>query len=325
MENTTRIAPVPPGREQTYFWASDHTVLFLRNVPDQSHYAASLLNCRTQEEQPLQTLNAKLGTAMSARPMRLRCFDTNGKLIEPERTLYLPPACALSPDGNVLLWRRGPLRSRQAWAAATLDGAELAEWSDPVRGNGHPLWLRDSRQWLEVVDQCGSESWRFTHARIHSLDTPGESLAIRLTGTASGLLLGLTQDQRLLTFDPNLRKPVQEVTCFLMGLGPRVAVTEELRIPLPALTQTQEAELSPQGDRLAWTLCNVPDREPMTFWISDLKGDGMRQVGSVPVLETRWGPDLKRRGSEYPSQLRWTPDGNRLSFLYDSGLWTVDV
>ena len=325
MENITRVAKVAPGREQTYFWASDHSVLFLRNVQGQPYYAAALLDIHTQTEQPLNALNAILGESMSAIPMHVHYVDETGKQTEPMQVVYPPPPCNLSPDGQWLLWQRRSWRS-STWVAFALDSARQIEWpkqNQVACGDGEPFWMQDNRQWVELIQRYDRNEWRFIQAIIHSLDAPTTSQSIRLTGTAGGLALGVTHENRLLIAD-YVNDPIREARCFLMELHPQVAVTTEYTISLPVgPTHINQIVLSPQGDRLAWVLGSVLDRENIGFWVSDLKGAQMHQIGSVPVLETRRGPRQEKTGLDWPQELCWRPDGKQLSFLYDGALWTV--
>jgi len=58
----------------------------------------------------------------------------------------------------------------------------------------------------------------------------------------------------------------------------------------------------------------------ISLWVSDLRGQQMHEVGSVPH-----GNDFNPGNRENPNYAQWLPDGKTLSFLAKGAVWTVSA
>ena len=103
-------------------------------------------------------------------------------------------------------------------------------------------------------------------------------------------------------------------------------------IEFPPDTMPFAGWISPDGNRLVWTLLRaystppifdgifrllgMRDRVTEELWTSQLNGQGMHEVGFI---------DCNENDHSYSDSIRWTPDGKKLSFIYKDELWTIPV
>ncbi|HZP82654.1 MAG TPA: hypothetical protein VFB21_13525 [Chthonomonadaceae bacterium] len=289
-----------------YFWESDRSILSFRSA-GRGGLQAFRVNVATGSARPLMTLNRRLRGAASS-----------------------PAQWRLSPDGRWLVWQN--LRSPGAcWTASTLDGLQNVTWPIPRPTGGPstfmgtmntsgPLWLSDNRRWVEFVpNQAGVQPW------MHRLD--GKSVrGPRITGPLPWPM-GVNAQDRVVSL--NFRRGAT-LTINEYGLTPGAAPPRAFTVRLPGGMQTEsEAELSPQGDRLAYILRTasasplqrlltwlVPPADNRayyrdTLWVSRADGSEMRKLGE--------------EGGGTLTGLMWMPNGRRISFFCQDKLYTLPV
>lgn len=330
---------VGKDRDATYFWISETEVLWLQHAtwhdqPTQripihalrarrepGHYEAVLLNTVTRSKEPLTVFNARYASLLTASFLTVNSDDGL------EATLHsLPPDCALSPDGQRLLWRGANLNGRPGWTAATLDGSRQWVWADANEDASGPLlWQPDGCHWVELVrtDRFGRSLP--TQAKVRSLDDPQMLQCIRITGVQDGLALGMTRDPFLLLYDPGDSYALRSLVRFwTVGLNASVAFTREYAITLPEPARIAELALSREGDSLAWLLCG---EKPDTYalWISDVRGRQFRKGGTLRSNLSKTPGAVDALQYDWPHALRWTPGGRVVSFLLQGTLYTYDV
>jgi hypothetical protein len=111
-----------------------------------------------------------------------------------------------------------------------------------------------------------------------------------------------------------------------------------IRLPQGEHYPTEDVELSPPGDRLAWLIHIMAEpslvQRMLSRWMPWLEARSHIELRTTKLD----GSDVNRIGyielhylqpyeDDYagPGGLRWLPDGRRLSFVYQGGLWTVPV
>src|SRR5579884_2324832 len=322
LEGAVWAADTENELEETYFWASDQQALFLQHVPESLYFQALLVDAGSGRKTLPEAFNARFSALLTAKIMHVRFADDPNR----HETHYLPPKCALSPDGKRLVW----LSQNQKWIAARLDAADKVEW--PRAGKtvpGFALWMFDSRHWVECVEDYHNDAFTIPRAIFHDLEAPRANQTVQFTGLPDGLPLGITHDNHVLLYkqdfaDRTTRKVKPQVDFYEASLDGESASVRDYSISWPQSMRVWDMALSRQGDRLAWRL--MPDdleRATCEIWTSDLRGEARRKIGQVKNL-TRLTGDRSIR-SPFPVKLRWLPDGKRLSFLYDNALWTVPV
>ncbi len=107
------------------------------------------------------------------------------------------------------------------------------------------------------------------------------------------------------------------------------APEKHFSVRLPGHTTTLELILSPHADRVALLqLFLEPSPYPWMRWLHVYPGskqietiwEGQLDEGSLSQV----GPGVDATSTSV-LEIRWTPDGKRLSFLYDSALYTMPV
>lgn len=247
----------------------------------------------------------------------------------------------LSPDGK--------------WVAATANAFDGSGWPGPTQeitsvdgqhqfswaaleytNNGTPpkaqarlVWLPDSRRWLK------SESTG--EVRMNSLDAPDRGGIPLALPAGIYALIGVTPDYRLIASDTlgNVSKPI---TLYEIGLYPNPTPGRKFTVMMPDGAEIRDIALSPQGDRLAWSLFSkrvppmraflakllpslVKNATPsygISLWTSRTDGKELRELGFQEVKPN--DPALPE-----PVDLRWTPDGKRLSFRYKEALYVMSA
>ncbi len=277
-----------------YFWISNREILSFRQV-GRGNVQAYRVDIATGGARPLLALNRSLrGTVTDTAQWRL------------------------SPDGKWLVWPN--LRtSIPRWVASSLDDSRTITW--PVLGNrpSGPLWLPGNNRWVEFafVGYNGAQPW------IHNLD--GTTERGPLINGAFRWPMGITATARVVSLEMDSNEALQGDTYSLVSSS---APPQTFTISLPRGTQsTVEAELSPQGDRLAYLLrserqsaiqrflhtlipgVDAPTINQYSLWVSRLDGSGAHRIGDEE------GPTV--------TGLLWTPDGKRLSFFCNNNLYTI--
>jgi GlpG protein len=323
MQQAVQIGPADDERNETYFWISSGELLVLKPAEEGAHYQAFRLPA-TGALSPLTAFNDNYREKLQGVAMRVMHED------EPPETVYHPPACALSPDGTWFLWRAGGNAIFSSWIAATLDGARHLTWTEAKAkiGTTDACWLPGSCGWVELVQGYDERkrAYHFTLARVHSLDDPHESRGVRLTGMPGGLLLGVSREQRLLTYNYEMQTATDRISLFEAGLDAAAGAARRSVVRMPRKGHLWEVTLSPRGDRLAWVIGDeYPIRSPRplySLWVSDLRGEEMRPVGQTAA---RFRKANGREHYSWPREVRWTPDERRLSFAFDGGLYAIAV
>ena len=325
----TRIAALPSGYAR-YEWVSDHEIMMF------SPYLSV----------PIVRLDTRTGAAVAM-----------GGLLE--RFAKWRFEFTASPDGARGIW--GGLDGQNfLMPLPFLDGSFTTK-RNAKQGRfwvaaTYPVWLQDDSHWLQLF-------WheRSLHAIVQGVDSHGiiRQISIgnpkgtRINGAPTARLLGCTQSGNLLAIPTGRAVPrnpasLGKMDFFEFSLNGGPARLREYTVNIPvapyhwdaAIPFSNEVELSPHGDRLAW-MVHVMEEEPplrklLSRWLRSL------QIPPCPRAELRTsrldGSDMKVIGYLHyrdknkkwhdevvPHGLHWLPDGTRVSFAYDGALWTVSA
>jgi hypothetical protein len=310
-----QTAAVTVGLDEQYFWRDDHTLLFLRHIPDHTVFHAVLVDAATGQQTLPDEFNAKHSASMPGRRMIVTIQGS------PKReTHYIPPVAALSPDQKWLLWRNNA-SNHSSWVAATLEGQQEWMHSNPKEISNHPFWMPDSLHWVELVSRYVDDHYEIPLAQEYRLGEATPVRTIDIRGLQDGLFVGLRQDGMVMLHHHrhSMREPVRQIDLSLVGLAGETAVAQSLSIPIPVAYMAMDVTLSPQGDRLAWILLQGGERPWLyTLTIADADGAHARSIATAEEVRSR----------EYfscPNALRWLPDGKQVSFDYNGAIHTIAV
>ena len=235
---------------------------------------------------------------------------------EPPHTEYHLFSCALSPDGQWLVW----LHNNTTWFAARLDGSRQLQWPAASRYGGECAWLPDSQQWVELVQTYQQDAYRFSKAIVHSTAHPPNPRKVIINSVADGILEGVAGNSLLVVnFDPASEGAQIRMTEFSLA-GP-VAKPEVVTAHPPQIGAVFGVAPSPARNQLAWVTLS-DDRGRYALWLSNVQGKDWQQVGSGPLEMVKQGNGVRLY---WPQAVQWTPDGTKLSFIYKNALWVVPV
>lgn len=278
-----------------YFWESDRSILSFRSA-GRGGVQAFRVNVATGSSRPLMTLNRTLRGSASATSL-----------------------WRLSPDGKWLIWQN--LQAPRArWTASTLDGLQRVTWpiSNPTGG---PLWLADNRRWVEFVShrQAGVQPL------LHSLD--GKTVrGTPITGPFNWPM-GVNAQERVISLD---FRQGAALTISEYGLMQGAVPARRFTAKLPnGMLSESEAELSPQGDRLAYILrtANVSPLQRLLAWLLP-PADSRATYRDTLWVSRADGSEMRKLGEEAGSTvsgLMWMPNGRRISFFCQDRLYTLPV
>jgi len=283
----------------SYFWESDRSILTFR--PTSHSVRAVSVDLPTGSE-----------TERSGLTEDIRSWGTaiNG--------------WRLSPDGMLLLWRSqssGPAE----WHVSNLMGKRVRTWQDGEDGIA-PLWLRDSRSWLEGLYSYSGVPYGRTGV-IHSLE--GKDLQCGAMPGPYEWAIGVTPGREVISFrwSGPTRGAGAQIEWFVYSLSAKPGLSQHCKVPMPdSATGVAEAELSGDGTRIA---CFV-----RYTYLSSLEKLLARFVPKMIHVHSKVGLWILRRdgrgtqlvGSEEggaPYGLLWTPDDKRISFVLNNTLYSV--
>ena len=235
---------------------------------------------------------------------------TTGKT---QRTVALPAntyissnfGVSVAPNGKWILWPSGKYGA-PTWSALSLDGKFLVtrpRLSDNI-SNLRVAWRPDSRGWAEVCEQftpTGSKSGglplmtRQTTLRIYHLSSPkSDDVSVPQASAINGLQVTQKGEALIECSGPRL---------VVVSMVAPFPVKWEITPTPPANSGSSTIDISPRGDRIAWTFQKAGGNSVTeSIWLSDIKGTKFEQV--TPALP-------KDRDSLI--YLHWTPDGKALS------------
>lgn len=286
--------------DSRYLWLSDGKILFIDNTP--KGYTARVRDVKTGQDKPYKGK----GTFFGDRPINDTIFR-------------------LSPDRKRLLWV-----SNNAIISTDENGTKLGHW-DRQRGQGiyNKEWMPDSSHWVEAIEKSNG-----TYAKIHGIseeDKPEQ----KLQGLGDGIFLGFTSRKTLLTVPSEVPYTSPGQYEIVETLLDGKTKPQKTKFPFPQDSSIQNVAVSPQGDRLLWSvITNQPpnflskwldrfrpllpseDELIFTFWTSDLDGKQLKRIGTI-VVEDDSDP--------FPEDMKWKPDGKQVSFYYKDKLYAVSV
>ena len=247
---------------------------------------------------------------------------TTGK---PQRTVALPAntsiysnfGVSVSPDGKWILWPSGKYGA-PTWSAMSLDGKRVVtrpRLSDNI-SDLRVAWRPDSRGWAEVCEQFTSAGYksgglpvatRKTTLRIYHLSSPkSDDVAVAQASAINGLQVTQKGEAMIICSGPRL---------VVVSMVAPFPVKWEITPTAPANSGSSDIDISPRGDRIAWTFQKMGGNSVTeSIWLSDIKGTQFEQV--TPALP-------KDRDSLV--YLHWTPDGKALSGWGTNQLIRIEI
>jgi hypothetical protein len=364
----------PLRHDETYAWISPEELLILRptldvsgpykqewdrSIPATAHH----LQISTREESPLDTFNQVHQNALIA---QVGVSYSHGSDV-PTSMGQFAPFAALSPNGQYLLWT-----TPQGLRVASLDGRETINGPrinlGPVdRGSGglaNPIWLPDSRSWLEVGSDNSLLRRPITLRRMDQIE---ESQTAFVLGWQDGYICGLTTNNTVLVQCP---EPWGRVTDKLRWAGEvptqttflevepvgRYRMARRFRLCLPTAgivghTNHRQVVVSPDGRRLAWLIQEprgdnhhtprvyfpwTSEQSVYSLWTTDLVGHDACEIGVTHLPPEQPGESVASESTDQnesigdhrvyvPHDLQWSPDGGQISFTYGDNLYAVPV
>lgn len=288
---------------EPYAWCSSNEILALRAV-NQGDFQLERVNVGTGATQPLPGLDA--------------FFSNHENRSEPAF------GWRIASDGRWFFGLTHTQTNRFTLLTCRFDGTSSSQWSSTADGLEI---FPDGSGWVELVERPTR-----TIARVISREThAAREIALR---TAHGIVpIGLAQGGACLV--------CWEIPTETRSISPMIGCQFDLNRPQlrPKLfsidvgrlaCSMDQAEMNPQGDRIAW-LFGFYSRETLIayvkrrlkrrllagckmtgLWICHADGTGLHEIARADA-------------NEPVSNLRWLPDGKRVSVIYRDALWTVPV
>lgn len=326
-DRATRVAKYDeePGRiSGLYWWVSSHQVVLAHSFHDtlQSLYCH---DTNTGKDDLCMPLN------------RLIQAQKSGPRIE-----------ALSPDRRVLLlWGFNERGEYDRQIGATLDGQLL--FVDRTTGPADECYMADGSRWVEPICGPGIHPKESRIARLLIHDGASHTIVKTVTFNPwidDGLDETITKGNHFLMQPhddsggfgmlPTSNARLQTIDIDLNASAPK---PQTLTVNLPQGSEPYDVCYSPDGERVAflreldnhrnewlppllqgWWNRLFPPPLPykVSLWVSDLRGQKMHEVGSVPHDNT-----FSLGDKDDPGSIQWLPDGKTLSFLARGSVWTV--
>ena len=321
LEHSTKVADTSDWwLSDPYHWVSDHQVLFPR-WPRGDKEGLYLYDTHTQKETFLVSVSHQMHE--TGFPF---CLDS----------------LCVSPDGTRLLWFDD---QKQAVSGARLDGSHyFACIPHFYPGSGawtKMRWTSDSRHWIAFIhdDEGMTQAMIYDDIPSHepktfptSASDQSDPLESMWPGSKQSLILG----NRFLTWAGDDIEGTSGMDILDIGIGEGVVGLKTRHIDLPPNATIQEVAFSPRGDRIAWRLAIQPIIPPKScvnvalskgpieglrvesLWVSRVDGTRMHEIGSRNLqADEGYQPQIEN--------LNWVAGGKRLSFVYDSVLYTVSA
>lgn len=306
-----------------YCWINDQELLWF--TPELSR--ASRIHLQTHKQDYLENFNDYVNTFR----------DKSGK-----SAVGPISHASISPNGKRLLCQ---LKTGQTdyyteelrTCIVDLDDGHLHVFRNPERYNrGDPVWMPDSRRWLEYTSEQVYSGPVSSDLSLYSLDAPERKVGPLPIPPGMRSLLGVSPDYRMIgcSLPPGVDQPM--LGLFEVGLYPNPLKERKCTQNAPAGWFFRDAVLSPQGDRVVCLLTTARQSELLAFFariapsrvklgkpsrlfqIRICRTDG-RQIQEVGVEDT--GPD----GTAAVNNLQWSPDGKKLSFVLKGSLYIVPL
>ena len=255
----------------------------------------------------------------------------------------------ISPDGK---WLLTSTWLQPGYLLSEVNGKHYYKYpSNRVGDACFVFWMYDCRHWLENYTCNGSSCGLF----LHDVQSPKVIKKLPLEGNFTlGYTLGYLErvvslQKAISIVSPEdtgkTKSPLPPaVKACILSLEAGGKVLQEYNIPVPKHSEDFAYYVSPQGDKIAWQITMLlPDRagewlqkylpflkiqprdlKRTELWVCNLDGTDMHEIGylSRPI-------DQEEREESLPDRLLpdiwWLPDGKRLSFGYDSKLYTVPI
>jgi hypothetical protein len=245
-------------------------------------------------------------------------------------------ASLMSPDGKRLLWLHGSTSVKRRPVVYALDGSSVI--SMPAIRGDELTWTSDSRSLAKPesnTGQGGLELLRPEDGSVRPISIAGARVRQLLGFTSQGHAIIATDGVGFEhTFYRSQQGPSGSSPSIQLAEYDLAAPSQPVRrvtIPMPADAEYGHIILSPQGDRLLWSMF-ARQAMPLQEWlhrlfpsykpslnlvirwqVSRLDGSDMHEIGMIRV---------SRRNGSY-SNPRWLPDGKRISFIHNNTLYTV--
>ncbi|HEX5322312.1 MAG TPA: hypothetical protein VFW40_00900, partial [Capsulimonadaceae bacterium] len=202
----TKVA-LPSGvNEDTYFWFSDHQVLFFRLMP-----------LTKQQLRDLGPVVSSLSKGTEVRRHVPLVFDNKTRKLTPLEPFFSKhPAAFLALGGPDWSWTAFPSGSQDSalshsgewllwlalsgkkpvWIASRIDGSKEIKW--PASGS-EPVWAPDSHHWVELRESESAAGYDL--AVIHDLRTPSLNRKVKIDPSEDGITQGVTANGSLVLSD----------------------------------------------------------------------------------------------------------------------------
>ncbi len=309
-------SPVPLAGNMPYQWVTEQQ-LIVHNMRGVN----GILDVNTGSETPIDPLMSALRKSPILAKARVTGLSD----------------WVLSPDGKWLLTYDDNLRP-PIWIVVALDGSRVIAFPKRPAHSADAVWDSDSRGFTEIYPGANRRlARRHRFAATGTSHTDGPDFVLEPVANPNRpyfLALGSPQADGILMADlGDVQRRSVPLRLYDVRAPEQGALTphRDIVVPLPSGAVTSEAEMSPDGRRMAWVFdfevglaANPmlrrlpfmplgPGRGISEVWVSDLDGSHMHPVATADTNPRSTGP----------SQVRWTPDGRRLTFVYNGALYAA--
>ena len=318
------------SRQTYYAWQTNYSFLKFENYPRPS----------------IERIDIRAGTETSL-PGLQRQFGKS--------RMY--PRFVISPDGKKALWEEADhglgFRSTSLESSAPISDTLLSDkfWASA----SNPIWMPDRKRWIQLfASGKGISAVVFedgTTKAVQEIDIGKPKDTSSGNDLMRTHLLGVTQNgqvQATLEGADGYRNEQnsRHIEFFAFSLDSTHPNVREYTITLPkgedgyenngALAHTEEVQLSPRGDQLAWLVhrqIEFPVQRWFSQWlpgkvvtsrlftelrITDLNGRSGRTVGTIAFKKSN-----QPGSDERPFGMHWLQDGQHISFIFNGSLRVV--
>jgi hypothetical protein len=314
-----------------YWWLSSHQVVW----PHSMHDVIQALVCHdtnTGKDDPCVSLNHLTKTQKAAARI---------EALSPDRRVLLfwgddDRQVGATPDGRLLFVDRQTAETPTTEPSFESYMADGSRWVEPILAGTSRIRVMKEDRIARLLIHDGTR-----HTIVKTVTfSPWLDQGFPETITTRNHFLMLKRDASGgLGLLPTSNACLQTIDIDLNASAPK---PQTLTLNLPRGFDLHDVCYSPDGERVAFLL--VLDKHSdellppllqgwwdrffprdttlpykISLWVSDLRGQGMHEVGSVPHDSTfSWVTD-----GDYPNSVQWLPDGKTLSFLARRSVWTV--